>query len=207
MTTADHDETDSPEARLARALNRISPLAAEDLALLTPLHRSYWPRGSHVLRAGETAKQVSFVVSGALREYYVLPDGHERTRSFNLPGDFAGSMSDLLAASPSRTWVTAETQTTLISADWSVYRQLTENNPAWARFARRMAEELYLRKVEREYELLALDAAARYQRTLLRWPDLETLFTQRDIASYIGITPVHLSRLRGRSEQDPSGSR
>ena len=201
MTTPD-DQSDTPETRLALALNRISPLAPEDLARLTPLHRSYWPRGSHVLRAGDLAKQVSFVVSGALREYYVLPDGHERTRSFNLPGDFAGSMSDLISHAPSRTWVTAEAQTTLISVDWTVYRQLAETHAAWARFARRMAEELYLRKVEREYELLALDAAARYQHTLQRWPDLESLFTQRDIASYIGITAVHLSRLRGRGEPD-----
>lgn len=181
---------------LHAALNRISVLPDEDFQALTPLHRQCWPKGSLPLKAGELAHQAAFVLSGALREYYLLPDGAERTRSFNLPGDLAGSLSDLLGQTPSLTWVAAETDSVLLAIDWSVYQQLVNTRPAWARFSGKLAESLYLRKVEREYELLGLNALERYRRTLLRWPSLESRFSQRDIASYIGITPVHLSRLR-----------
>ena len=182
---------------LHAGLNRISPLSAADLAALTPLTRQIWPKGGVLLRAGDLAHQTGFILSGALREYWMLADGTERTRSFNLPGDFAGSLSDLLEGQPSRTWVVAERETVVIAAEWTVTRELAETAPAWGRFARCIAEQLYLRKVDREYELLALDADARYRCTLERWPTLESLFSQRDIASYVGITPVHLSRLRG----------
>ena len=66
-----------------------------------------------------------------------------------------------------------------------------------------MAGALYMVKVERECELLALDAAQRYRATLDRWPRLEVIHSQKDMASYIGITPVHLSRLRGAKAASP----
>ena len=83
-----------------------------------------------------------------------------------------------------------------ISADDRAYLDQVERRPAWMRFAREIAQRLYLAKAQREYELLALDAAQRYRLALERWPQLERYCTQRAIASYIGITPVHLSRLR-----------
>lgn len=193
--------TEHEQLLLRVALNHISPLAVEDFIALPLPNKQVWPKGSALLRAGDIAGQAGFILSGALREYYVLADGSERTRSFNLAGDFAGSLSDLLTGMPARTWVVAEMETTVISMDWHAYQQLVDSSSAWARFAGKIAEQLYLRKVEREYELLALDAAARYRRTLERWPTLESLFTQRDIASYIGITPVHLSRLRAERTQ------
>ena len=179
------------------ALQQVSPLSDQDIdALLAHAKRVPLPKGTVLLRAGEAAQTTGFVLSGGLREYYVLDDGTERTKGFNLAGGFAGSLSDLISGAASRVWIVAEAPSVLVNTPWPVYAELTESRPAWARFARKMAEALYMAKVEREYELLALDAAQRYQRLLTRWPTLEAVFSQRDIASYIGVTPVHLSRLR-----------
>ncbi len=181
-----------------QTLRAVAPLSDADLATLhAHSHRLTLAKGASLLQAGQHASLAGYVISGGLREYYVLPDGTERTKGFNLPGELAGSLSDLLSGQPSRVWVTAEVPTELICTPWQAYRQLTEQSAAWAGFARLFAEALYMIKVEREFELLALDAAARYERALQRWPQLETLFTQRDVASYVGVTPVHLSRLRG----------
>jgi len=184
------------ENMLAEALSRISPLSAEERALLQPVRAAHHAKGSLVLKAGDQVTQASFLLSGALREYYVLKDGVERTRSFALAGDLAGSLSDLLLGKSSSTWVTAEADSILLSVDWHVIRPLTDKYPGWMRLSRLLTEELYLKKAEREYELLALDATARYARALERWPELETWFSQAHIASYVGITPVHLNRLR-----------
>lgn len=180
------------------AFRRLVPLGDADLAELPRPLRVQLPAGLPLLRAGERAHEAALVIDGGLREYYVLADGTERSKSFNLPGDFAGSLSDLLSGAASRTWVVAERPTTLLVTPWSAYAALVAVRPAWTRFAQAMAEQLYLAKAQREYELLALDAAQRYRATLARWPQIESLFTQKDIASYIGITPVHLSRLRAR---------
>ena len=191
---------------LHAALRRVSPLSDDDLAALPPPVHLSLLRGAAFLRAGERATEVGAVVRGALREYFLLEDGTERTKGFNLPGDYAGSLSDLLLDGPARTWVVAETSTVVLVTPWPAYRALVEARPAWARFALEIAERLYRTKVQREYELLALDAATRYGLALERWPDLESTFSQRDIASYVGITPVHLSRLRAEAgTARPSG--
>lgn len=183
------------QTQLHRALHAVSPLSDDELAAL-PLRCLRLDAGAVLLRAGEPAREVGFVVDGGLREYFVLPDGSERTKGFNLPGEFAGSLSDLLSGEPSRAWIVAELPTTLLVTPWPDYLALVERYAGWQRFARITAETLYRRKVQREYELLALDAAQRLQATLARWPDLEQRFRQRHIASYVGISPVHLSRLR-----------
>jgi CRP-like cAMP-binding protein len=64
-----------------------------------------------------------------------------------------------------------------------------------------VTERLYLLKSEREYELLALDAEQRYRAFQARYPGLEARVTQRHVASYLGITPEHLSRLRARARR------
>lgn len=186
-------------AALHARLRATAGLSELELAAFPMPERRELKAGACFLRAGERATEVATVLGGGLREYFLLADGTERSKSFNLPGEFAGSLSDLLSGAPSRTWVVAEVPSLLMVTPWTEYAALVERWPGWQRFARAVAKNLYLRKVEREYELLALDAAARYRSTLQRWPTLEQVFKQRHIASYVGITPVHLSRLRSRS--------
>lgn len=193
-------------AALHAALRAVVPLSDDDLAALPPPARLNLLPGESFLQAGQRASEVGAVLHGALREYFVLEDGTERTKGFNLPGDFAGSLSDLLLDGPARTFVVAQANTVVLVTPWPSYRALVDRRPAWARFAREVAERLYRAKVQREYELLALDAAARYKLALERWPLIESIFTQRDIASYIGVTPVHLCRLRAAAGTTrPSG--
>lgn len=196
-----HQLSAAEAAMLRKSLLSVAPLSEDDLAALPMPTRVELRKGAAFLRAGERAAQVGTIVSGALREYYVLKDGTERTRSFNLPGEFAGSLSDLLSDEPARTTVVAEAPTVILATPWDIYQRLTEARSGWQHFARIIAERLYRAKSQREYELLALDASARYRLALQRWPNLESLFTQRDIASYIGITPVHLSRLRATARK------
>ncbi len=186
-------------------MNSLSPLSDEDLADAAGLcQRLCLDKGQALLRAGEQAQLVGFVVSGGLREHYVLADGGERTKGFSLPGWFAGSLSDLISNEASKVWIEAAAPSVLLTLPWAGVRRWQESRPAWTRFGWRVAERLYMMKVEREYELLAMDAAARLDATLTRWPTLEQVFSQRDIASYVGVTPVHLSRLRTAKAASPA---
>lgn len=182
---------------MRQALRRIWPLDDADVdALLPHTTRQVMDKGQVLLEAGQRAHLTGFVLSGGLREYYILEDGTERTKGFNMPGEFAGSLSDLLSGQPSRVWISAEAPTVVAVTPWAVYEALTRQSVAWAHFARKMAEGLYLLKTEREFELLTMDAAQRLACALARWPALASVYSQKDIASYIGVTPVHLSRLR-----------
>lgn len=181
----------------AAAVRRVVPLEADDVdAGFAEVRPRELARGEHILRAGETATGVFVVVRGLLREYFVLADGTERTKAFVAEGEFSGSLADLLSGEPSRAFIVADEPTRVLVATHAAYRALEAASPAWERFGRRVLEALLLRKAEREYELLGLDAAERYARFALRYPGLEARVAAKHVASYLGITPVHLSRLR-----------
>jgi CRP-like cAMP-binding protein len=151
-----------------------------------------------LLEAGGDPDASGIVVSGVVREYYLQPDGTEHTRGFALSGESFGSLSDALLKRPARVFVRAETDARVLLVRWSTIERLAGKSLEWERLQARLVERLYLRKSVREYELLALDAMGRYQSLLAQHPGLERWVSAPLIASYVGITNVHLSRLRRR---------
>ncbi len=189
----------------------IKPLSAEQLAFVTaalapynvssrdlPLEARTLRKGTVLMSAGDPAETTGVVMSGVLSEFYLMPDGTERTRGFALPGAFFGSLSDALTARPSRVFVRTEANAVVLLTKWSAFRALAARSREWERMQGAIVQQLYLRKATREYELLALDAAGRYASLIEQYPTIETLVSQTRIASYLGITPVHLSRLRAK---------
>lgn len=156
------------------------------------------PEGQALLDVGDEVTVSALVERGVMREVYLDANGEERTRGFSFEGDFAGAWSDVLASRPSRTRVEALSDVTLRLYPLSALRELEAKAPDLQRALRLVAEQLNLRKSDREFELLTMDAAERYAALRRTWPDLEQRVQLRHIASYLGITPVHLSRLRRR---------
>jgi CRP-like cAMP-binding protein len=194
--------TAADRAVFAAAVRTIEPMADADLALALSLLRVRdLKAGALLLSEGERASEVVVVAQGILREYFLLSDGTERTKAIILEGAFSGSLADLLSGGPSRAYIVAQEDARLLVARYADYVALAAKSRAWSRFARRSMELLLLRKTEREYELLALDAEARYAAFVERCPGLEARVPARHIASYLGITPVHLSRLRRRRRE------
>jgi CRP-like cAMP-binding protein len=190
----------APDRELLRRFYRkVSPLGDDEVALVdsvTRLHR--FARGQACLAAGTVAVDCGIVLRGVMREYYPLADGGEVTRGFAGPGDGIGSLSDLLSGQPARASVVAEADVEAAVVPWSHLRAIADRVPAWGRFLAQITERLYLAKATREYELLALDAEQRYLQFRTRYASIEATVALRHVASYVGVTPEHLSRLRKR---------
>jgi CRP-like cAMP-binding protein len=154
------------------------------------------PRHTFLLQAGAPVEYAGLVLTGVLREYYVLEDGDERTRSFALPLEAFGSAADALSNRPSRVFCRAETAARVLLLPWDTLTALVASSTEWERLQNAVVRALYLKKAQREFELLGLDALGRYLSMRTQYPGLEDLVPQVLIASYLGITPVHLSRLR-----------
>jgi len=191
------DDTGSTEhAPLRTALERISPLALpawEALATLIAVREA--ARGVHVLRAGEPATHIFFVNRGLLREYYADAAGQEFTRRFCDAGDFSGSLADLLVSRGALVSIQVLEPSELLVMPWSAIETLAECEPSLAKLLRRFAELLYIRKIEREFEMLTLAAGERYRRFVAAQPGIHARLPRHLVASYLGITPVHLSRI------------
>jgi len=179
-------------------LARVSELAATELAVLDAARVRSYARAAVFLDAGDRAVDCGIVLTGVMREYYPLADGREVNRNFAGPGDGVGSLSDLISGEPSSSSVMAETDARVVVFPWRVVRDAADRAPGWSRFVSTITERLYLAKARREYELLALDAEARYLAFRKRFAAFEDDIALRQVASYVGITPEHLSRLRRR---------
>lgn len=188
----------SDERRLLTSYVRsIAPLEPAELDELFELTRQrYLQRGECFLRAGEYARQGCVVVSGLLREYFVLDNGVERTRAFVCEGNGTGSLVDLVSKQPATVFIVAEEPVHALVVEVEAVRELTERSAAWLRWSMRLLELAFLEKAQREYQLLSMAADERYAVFAETFPGLEARVAAKHIASYLGITPVHLSRLR-----------
>jgi CRP-like cAMP-binding protein len=159
--------------------------------------------GEHFLRQGDHARFFALVSRGLVREYYSSADGVEFTRSFCPPGSATGSLHDLLSGEPAITSIQALEPTRLLRVPYAHFEEGCARFPLWHQVARRHAEALFVLKVRREYELLTMPARQRYAAFRERLGELEARIPQRHIASHLGITPEHLSRVRRQLKKAP----
>jgi CRP-like cAMP-binding protein len=180
------------------------PLSAAARAELGALLRPRRFRvGERLLSPGERAEQAHFVARGLVRELYLDRSGREHTRAFVGDGGFTGSLRDLLGSEPATTLIEALEPTLTMAFDHRAFRALCERHGELSRAALRFTEDLYVRKAEREHDLLALSAAERHAKWLATEPALDPRITRRHLASYLGISPEHLSRLRAAARKTP----
>jgi CRP-like cAMP-binding protein len=179
---------------LIEKFSPLSPTSREAFAAL--LAPRVFEAGEWLLRAGEQAHWISFVSSGLVREFYVSDSGEEHTRVFVPEGQLTGSLLDLMSGLPAVTWIQALERTSTWAFHYQEFNALCDRFPDMQRCARRFLEDLYARKVKREYEMLALPARDRYAQWLRENPTLNGRIRRQWVASYLGITPEHLSRLR-----------
>ena len=155
-------------------------------------------KGDFLSKEGEKPSDFAIVRSGMLRFYYVDVDGAEATKAFRGPGELAAPYAELLMGIPSRTYIQAMEDSEVLVADFARLHGLFARHQSWQEVARLIAEHFYVIKERREFELLQLSAEERYERFTRDFPGLIGRVSQYHVASYLGITPVALSRIVSR---------
>jgi CRP-like cAMP-binding protein len=185
----------------ALAMRRFASLSEADIDDGLALVRVVtFAKKEHFLRAGETAVDVALVLSGLFREHFTTSAGVEKTKAFVCEGQVTGSIADLLAGGPSRAFIVAEEPARALVFSFASFEALAARSAGWEAVRRAVLERVLATKATREWELLGLDARERYAAFAQLYPGLEARVAARHVASYLGITPEHLSRLR-RSER------
>lgn len=147
------------------------------------------------MNAGERVSYAYFCITGLFRLFYTLEDGKEFIKSFSLSNEFVTSYGAMISGEPSYFSIQALEDSAVIEIPYAVLQELSDRSHEWERFVRKSVEQLYLKKEERERELLFLSAAERLEAFRKKYPDLELRIPQYQIASYLGISPVSLSRI------------
>jgi len=149
----------------------------------------------------EVPKKFGFVFSGLFRYVYYDQTGKEFTKGFMPEQRFIASYSSMIQEKKSLFFIQALEDSVVFELNYESWNSLKKDNPCWDKFLIALLEKGFCVKEKREREFLLLDAKSRYLIFLEEFPDLEKRVKQHIIASYLGITPVALSRLRKKVER------
>ncbi|CCH54687.1 putative transcriptional regulator, Crp/Fnr family [Fibrisoma limi BUZ 3] len=159
-------------------------------------HRRELKKGDLFLQEGQISQQLGFVEKG-LFHYFCNRNGDEITSYTAGPGDFLVSLSSFLRQRPARETIRALTD----SVVWAIHKrgfdQLRRDAPPFEAFYVGVLEEQIVCIEDSRFNLLTLTAEERYQKLLEEEPNLLQEVPLQYLASILGVTPRHLSRIRG----------
>ncbi|MCF0069288.1 Crp/Fnr family transcriptional regulator [Dyadobacter sp. CY261] len=184
--------------QLRAKLSAYGMLSEETMADLAQLLRPhFYARGDYFLREGQTPRNIAFIVKGLFSQYYASPDGDMVIKKFFPENHFAGSVPALLTHSPSIFAIRALEHTETLEYNFYDFKALTEKHRDLAAFYIRYMElHWIIEKEPLEISFRHDNAKKRYLNFLKEYPNLEPRLKQHEIASYLGITPTQLSRIR-----------
>lgn len=180
------------------ALHRIAPLSPALAAAVTAaVRREQLPARQQLLAPGQLARRVYFIERGLVRGY-ALHGGRELSSWFMREGDFIISVVSFLTQTPSTEYLELLEASTLHSVSYEQLQQLYHDFPEFNRFGRVLTERYYVLSEQRAYQLRAHSAPERYTHLLADFPAVFQRVALKHVASYLGLAPETLSRLRGR---------
>jgi CRP-like cAMP-binding protein len=180
-------------------IQQLSPLptaAWEAFSTLFSTNLLY--KHDYFARAGKVENTIGFLIKGTVRAFFRDKQGTEYNKTFHIPYGFIGAYSSVTSQQLNQICIQALEDCTLLTADYRKVVELYDTFPALERFARILAENYFILKEKREIELVLLEAGERYRIFQKEFPGLESRIPQYHIASYLGITPTQLSRIRAK---------
>lgn len=188
-----------PPASLADALRRLAPLSDVEVARVAA---AYVPlqakKRTMLLQAGELCDFEAFVVKGCLRMYFIDEKGKEITLLFAPEGWWVGDLASFTQRMPSRFFIECVEDSEVLSITFAGKEKLFTAVPILER-AFRLAVQRHLSALQDRFvQMISSGAEVCYTDFLQKYPGLSERVPQQLIASYVGITPEFLSKLRSR---------
>jgi CRP-like cAMP-binding protein len=154
-----------------------------------------------LLQQGDIANEIFFINSGFTRNFITNSKGEEITTHFTMEGDYVTEYASFLKQRPASCTIQAldDVEAVILNRDALQYgyEQVKEGN----KMGRMIAEEYFMFAVDKLEEIYADDILDRFDRLNETYPGIHQIVPQHMIASYLGITPVHLSRLKSAQVQ------
>jgi len=184
--------------RLKISLDRLLPITRDEFmyfaTLLTPRRLA---KHELLLRGGEVCSHIAFINQGCLR-YYYLKDGDEYNGQFFFEGAWVGDYQSFLTGQPAVQYIDALEDTELLVIKRTDLQALYAERPVFERFGRLLAENIVIGSQRRTASLLFDTPEERYLKLIAERPKVMERIPLHHIASYLGIKPESLSRIRKR---------
>jgi CRP-like cAMP-binding protein len=148
------------------------------------------------IKEGETCKEVAFVLSGIFRSFYISDKVEEITYCITFPNNLMTAYSSFITGQSTVENIQAITNVELLIIPKSTIDDLVSENPNWIKFLKIVAEQQYIELEKRIFQLQKNNAFQRYSDLLKNQPEYIQNIPLQYLASYLGITQRHLSRIR-----------
>ena len=151
--------------------------------------------GESILEAGHRTNYICLVVSGLVRGFYIDEEGNDRTKCFSLKGDWCCSYN-YISDMPCPFFLEAEQDTVLVMFNIPDIEKVKEKYPILKKKIEELLAESMVKSEQRIYSFISMEAKDRYLLITKEQPELIKMAKQEHIASYLGITPSSLSRIK-----------
>ena len=141
---------------------------------------------------------LGYIEQGGIRYAATDAAGRSHTVGFSFEGDFAADYSAFLRRAPALIDMIALENTRMRVITYSQYADFIGRNQETCRLGRQVAEQLFITVCDRLLKFYLMTPQQRYEDLIARYPYLSERLTSREIASFVGITPEALCRIRRR---------
>ena len=184
---------------LIKNLNKYLSLTAEESDIVISLFTAKkLRRHQYLLQEGEVARYETFITRGLTRTYEVDEKGQEHVVQFGLEDWWVGDLYSFLTGTPSKYNIDCLEDTHVLQITKPHLELLYERVPKLERHFRLLLQNAFIAVTERVASTLTQSALERYDAFIAHYPQIEQRVPNRQIASYLGITPQSLSRIRGQ---------
>lgn len=152
----------------------------------------------YLLQEGDICKSIALVEKGAMRSYLVDPDGQEHITAFALEGWTIGDLSSFHSELPSIQNIEALEDCELVLVSKSSHDELLKTMPKYETYIRLLITDAYMALQKRTLNMISLSLDDRYKAFIDTYPNIAQRVPQHMIASYMGLSPETLSRIRSR---------
>jgi len=174
----------------------LTPEEQERVLAFTEI-QTYKPK-TLLLKEGEVCINSFFVTKGILRSYNIDENGVEHVVSFACPGWWIADMYSFLSQRPGQLYIEVNEEAEVILLSKENRDTLFAEVPKMERFFRILIENSLVANQQRLIDNMSFTAEARYDKFSKKYPDLIHCLPQKQIASYIGVTPEFFSKMKAR---------
>lgn len=186
-------------AQIVENISKIVTLTPQEQALfLSKTETKQYKAKTIILNAGEVCKHSYFVNSGLLRSFTINDNIVEHVLSFACEGWWIGDMYSLLSQKPGNLFIEVMEDSEVVLLSKENQEKLYTEIPKLERFFRILTENSLVANQERLMDSLSLTAEERFEKFCKKYPTLILKVPQKQIASYIGVTPEFFSKMKSK---------
>ncbi|MFN8324466.1 MAG: Crp/Fnr family transcriptional regulator [Flavobacteriaceae bacterium] len=186
-------------AQILENISKIVTLTPQEQALfLSNVETKNYKAKTIILNAGEICKHSYFVNSGLLRSFNINDNIVEHVLQFACEGWWIGDMYSLLSQKPGNLFIEVMEDSEVVLLPKENQEKLYAEIPKLERFFRILTENSLVSNQERLMDNLSLTAEERFEKFCKKYPTLIQKVPQKQIASYIGVTPEFFSKMKAR---------